>query len=122
MACLEFMDYFQKKFSSNSNRHMFGQPDFNNHYDNLLKQLPPSMKKDAWLRLTTRKNNPLSEEQARGIRPDIEELLTSNVNRYYKCKNRQKIKIEANTSTDGTITFSRLDGLEKQLGEREALL
>ena len=80
------------------------------------------MKKDAWLRLTTRKNNPLSEEQARGIRLDIEELLTSNVNRYYKSKNRQKIKIEANTSTDGTITFSRLDGLEKQLEEREALL
>ena len=61
---------------------MFGQPDFNNHYDNLLKQLPPSMKKDVWLRLTTRKNNPLSEEQARGIRPDIEELLTSNINIY----------------------------------------
>src|SRR2546430_17734459 len=74
------------------------------------------------LRLTTRKNNPLSEEQARVIRSDIEELLTSNINRYYKSKNRQKIKIEANTSTDGTITFSRLDGLEKQLEEREALL
>ncbi|RIA90970.1 hypothetical protein C1645_737446 [Glomus cerebriforme] len=94
----------------------------NEHYKSLLDQLPPSMKKDAWLRLTTRKNNPLSEEQARGIRPDIEELLTSNVNRYYKSKNRQKIKIEANTSTDGTITFSRLDGLEKQLEECEALL
>ncbi|PKC17647.1 hypothetical protein RhiirA5_492835 [Rhizophagus irregularis] len=36
------------------------------------------MKKDAWLHPTTRKNNPLSEEQARGIRPNIEELLTSN--------------------------------------------
>ncbi|PKY62514.1 hypothetical protein RhiirA4_432584 [Rhizophagus irregularis] len=80
------------------------------------------MKKDAWLRLTTRKNNPLSEEQARGIHPDIEELLTSNVNRYYKSKNRQKIKIEANTTSDGSSTFSRLDGFEKQLEEREALL
>ena len=101
---------------------MSSQPHFNEHYKSLLDQLPPSMKKDAWLRLTTRKINPLSEEQARGIRPDIEELLTSNVNRYYKSKNHQKIKIEANTSTDGTITFSRLDGLEKQLEEREALL
>ncbi|CAB5349674.1 unnamed protein product [Rhizophagus irregularis] len=80
------------------------------------------MKKDAWLRPTTRKNNPLSEEQARGIRPNIEELLTSNVNRYYKIKNHQKIKIEANISTDGTITFSGLDGLEKQLEEHETLL
>ena len=64
------------------------------------------MKKDAWLSLTTRKNNPLSEEQARGIRPDIEELLTSNVNRYYKSKNRQKIKIEVNTISDDSSTFS----------------
>ena len=101
---------------------MSSQPHFNEHYKSLLDQLPPSMKKDAWLRLTTRKNNPLSEEQARGIRPDIEELLTSNVNRYYKSKNRQKIKIEANTTSDGSSTFSRLDGFEKQLEEREALL
>jgi hypothetical protein len=101
---------------------MSGQPHFNEHYNSLLNQLSQSLKKDAWLRLTTCKNNPLSEEQARGIRPDIEELLTSNVNRYYKSKNRQKIKIEANTSTDGTITFSRLDGFKKQLEEREAFL
>jgi len=71
------------------------------------------------LRLTTRKNNPLSEEQARGIRSDIEELLTKEVDRYLNKKNRQKIKIEANTSTDGSSTLSRLDGFEKQLEERE---
>src|SRR5207249_3610949 len=82
----------------------------------------PSMKKEAWLLLITRKNNPLSEEQARGIRPDIEELLTREVNRYYKKKDRQKIKIEANTASDGSNTLSRLDGFEKQLEEREASL
>ena len=98
---------------------MSSQPHFNEHYKSLLDQLPPSMKKDAWLRLTTRKNNPLSEEQARGIRPDIEELLTSNVNRYYKSKNRQKIKIEANVISEGSATLLRLDGFEKQLEERE---
>ena len=97
---------------------MLSQPDFNKHYEDLLKQLPPSMKKDVWLRLTTRKNNPLSEEQARGIRSDIEELLTREVDRYFNKKNRQKIKIEANTSSDGS-TLSRLDGFEKQLEERE---
>ncbi|CAB5386308.1 unnamed protein product [Rhizophagus irregularis] len=101
---------------------MSSQPHFNKHYKSLLDQLPPSMKKDAWLRLTTCKNNPLSEEQARGIHPDIEELLTSNVNRYYKSKNCQKIKIEVNTTSDGSSTFSRLDGFEKQLEKREALL
>src|ERR1043166_10018567 len=101
---------------------MFSQPHFNEHYKSLLDQLPPSMKKDAWLRLTTRKNNPLSEEQARGIRPDIEELLTKGVNRYYNKKNRQKIKIEANVIPEGSSTLSRLEGFEKQLEEREALL
>src|SRR3954449_7363649 len=101
---------------------MSNQPYFNEHYKSLLDQLPPSMKKDAWLHLTTRKNNPLSEEQARGIRPDIEELLTSNVNRYYKSKNRQKIKIEANVTPEGSANFSRLDGFEKQLEERETLV
>jgi hypothetical protein len=99
---------------------MFSQPDFNNHYDSLLNQLPPSMKKDAWLRLTTRKNNPLSMEQARGIRPDIEGLLTREVNRYFKRKDRQKIKIEASKIPEGSpITLTRLDGFEKQLEERE---
>src|SRR3954463_11269799 len=92
---------------------------FNEYYKSLLDQLSPSLKKDVWLRLATRKNNPLSEEQARGIRPDIEELLTSNVNRYYKSKNRQKIKIEANTTSDGSSTLFRLDGFEKQLEKRE---
>ncbi|CAI2186121.1 290_t:CDS:2, partial [Funneliformis geosporum] len=61
-------------------------------------------------------------KQVRGICSDIEELLTSNVNRYYKSKNRQKIKIEANTTSNSSNTFSRLDGLEKQLEKREALL
>src|SRR5438874_10209295 len=98
---------------------MSSQPHFNDYYKSLLNQLPSFMKKDAWLRLITRKNNSLSEEQARGIRPDIEELLTSNVNRYYKSKNRQKIKIEANTSSDSSSTLSRLNGFEKQLEERE---
>ena len=101
---------------------MSSQPNFNEHYKNLLDQLPLSMKKDVWLRLTNRKNRPLSEEQVRGIHPDIEELLTREVNRYYNKKNRQKIKIEANTTSDGSSTLSRLDGFEKRLDEREALL
>ena len=65
---------------------MLSQPDFNDHYKSLLDRLPPSMKKDVWLRLIAHKNNPLSEKQARGIRPDIEELLTKEVNKYYNKK------------------------------------
>ena len=85
---------------------MFDQPDFNNHYDDLLKHLPPSVKKDVWLRLTTRKNNPLSEEQVRGIHLDIEELLTREVNRYFRKRDHQKIKIESHTISDGSSTLS----------------
>ena len=98
---------------------MASQPHFNDHYKSLLDQLPPSMKKDVWLCLTNCKNNPLSEKQARGIRSDIEELLTREVDRYFNKKNHQKIKIEANTSSDSSSTLSRLDGFEKQLDERE---
>src|ERR1043165_3634760 len=93
-------------------KHMVSQPHFNEHYKSLLDQLPLSIKKDVWLRLTTRKNKPLSEEQARRIRPDIEELLIKKVNKYFNKKNRQKIKIEANTSFDDSSTLSWLDGFE----------
>ncbi|CAB5369254.1 unnamed protein product [Rhizophagus irregularis] len=99
--------------------YMSSQPNFNEHYKNLFDQLPPFMKKDAWLHLTTRKNNPLSEEQAKSIHSDIEELLTREVDRYFNKKNCQKIKIEANTFSDGSSTLSWLDGFEKQLEEPE---
>ncbi|CAI2200063.1 16764_t:CDS:2, partial [Funneliformis geosporum] len=91
--------------------HMSNQPykapigNFNEHYKILLDQLPLSMKKDVWLHLTNCKNKPLSEEQIRDIHPDIEELLTRKVNRFHNKKNRQKIKIEANTSSDGSKTI-----------------
>jgi len=123
-----FSGNFPKLYHLPLIEHMSSQPcfsafgNFNEHYKSLLDQLPPSMKKDVWLRLTTRKNKPLSEEQVRGIHPDIEELLTKEVNRYYNKKNRQKIKIEANVIPEGSSTLSRLDGFEKQLEDREALL
>src|SRR5277367_2046239 len=85
---------------------MAGQPHFNDHYKDLLEQLPPSIKSDIWRRLIIHKYNPLSEEQAGGIHPDIEELLTKEANRYFKKKGRQKIKIEANTATNGSNTLS----------------
>ncbi|RIA82542.1 hypothetical protein C1645_835194 [Glomus cerebriforme] len=58
-------------------------------------------------------------KQARGIRSDIEELLTREVDRYFNKKNRQKIKIEANTTSDGSNILFQLDGFEKQLEEHE---
>jgi hypothetical protein len=94
---------------------MASQPHFNDHYKDLLDQLPPSIIKEVWLRLLTRKYNPLTEEQAGEIHPDIDSLLMKEVNRYYKKKNRQHFKVDANTSPDGSNALSRLDGFEKQL-------
>ncbi len=65
---------------------MFSQLHFNEHYKSLLDQLLLSMKKDAWLCLTTHKNNPLFEKQARGICSDIKELFIKEVNRYFNKK------------------------------------
>ncbi|RHZ82411.1 hypothetical protein Glove_109g185 [Diversispora epigaea] len=56
----------------------------------LLKKLPPSIKKNIWNRITSRVHNPLSEEQASSIHSDIETLLISEIDKYAKKKNRQR--------------------------------
>jgi hypothetical protein len=101
---------------------MTSQLHFNDHYKDLLDQLPPSIKKEVWIRLTTHKYNPLTEEQAGGIHPDVDLLLTKEVNRYHKKKDWQYLKVDANATPDGSNALSRLDGFEKQLEECEALL
>ncbi|RHZ47556.1 hypothetical protein Glove_578g53 [Diversispora epigaea] len=63
---------------------------FHKHYLELFKKLPPSIKKNIWNRLTSRVHNPLSEEQASSINPDIETLLTSEIDKYTKKKNLQR--------------------------------
>ncbi|RIB15435.1 hypothetical protein C2G38_2192376 [Gigaspora rosea] len=45
---------------------------FHEYYSELLKKLPLSIKKNIWNRLISRLHNPLSEEQASSIHPDIE--------------------------------------------------
>src|SRR4051794_1089180 len=88
---MEFFNFQEHFFSRNFSRlyhlplieHMSSQPHFNDHYKSLLDQLPLSMKKDVSLCLTNHKNKPLSEEQIRDIHPNIEELLTREVNRYH---------------------------------------
>ncbi|GBB83723.1 hypothetical protein RclHR1_01040028 [Rhizophagus clarus] len=47
--------------------------------------------------------------RAKGIHSDIEKLLTKEVERYFNKKNHQKLKIEVNTSSDGSNTLSQLD-------------
>ena len=63
---------------------------FHKHYSELLKKLPPSIKKNIWNRLIFRLRNPLTEEQASSIHPDVETLLISEIDKYEKKKNRQR--------------------------------
>ena len=60
---------------------------FHKDYSELLKKLPPSIKKNIWNRLIFRLHNPLTKEQASDIHPDIEALLTSEIDKYEKKKN-----------------------------------
>ncbi|RHZ79350.1 hypothetical protein Glove_149g112 [Diversispora epigaea] len=63
---------------------------FHEHYSELFKKLPPSIKKNIWNRITSKVHNLLSEEQASNINSDIEILLTSEVDKYTKKKNLQR--------------------------------
>src|SRR3954468_19520215 len=65
---------------------------FHEYYSNLLEKLYPSIKKNIWNRLIPRLHNPLTEEQASSIHPDIEILITSEIDKYEKKKNQQRIK------------------------------
>jgi hypothetical protein len=57
---------------------------FHVSYSNLLSQLPPSLIESGWIRLTTRKRNPLSESEASSINPIIEGFLKHEVDRYQR--------------------------------------
>ena len=59
---------------------------FHDSYSNLLNQLPPSLIKAGWIRLTTRKRNPLTESEASDISPIIEAFLKHEVDRYQRKK------------------------------------
>jgi len=95
---------------------------FNEHYKILLDKLPPSIKKNIWARLTTRKNNPLSEEQASGTHPNVEFILTREVDKYLKKKGHQRLapkerskgaKVNANIISNDSSASFQLDELEK---------
>ncbi|CAG8815421.1 19684_t:CDS:2, partial [Cetraspora pellucida] len=80
---------------------------FHEYYSELLKKLPLSIKKNIWNRLISRLHNPLSEEQASSIHPNIEVLLISEVDKYEKKKNRQRCRPKEallhNNLSDDTI-------------------
>jgi hypothetical protein len=95
---------------------------FNLYYEKFLDQLPPSIKNDIWKRLTTRLHNPLTEEQACGIHPDVEALLIREVDSYAKKKGRQRLKVLTNATPDGSTALSQLDEFKKRLSIRETQL
>jgi hypothetical protein len=75
---------------------------FYSSYLDLLKKLPPSIKKNIWNRLISRLHNPLTEEQASSIDPDIEILLISEIDKYEKKKSRYRINSKVNVCSRDT--------------------
>ncbi|PKK58997.1 hypothetical protein RhiirC2_795455 [Rhizophagus irregularis] len=63
---------------------------FNQAYSELLAELPPSIKNEAWVRLTSRKRNPISKKEASEINPIVESFLKHEAIRYQKRLMRQK--------------------------------
>ena len=77
---------------------------FHENYSNFLTQLPPSLIKAGWNRLTTRKKNPLSESDASSICPIIEAFLKHEVDRYQRNKkSRYNPTIEVETEFYCTV-------------------
>src|SRR6185437_8479776 len=73
---------------------------FHENYSSLLTQLPPSIIKAGWNRLTTQKKNPLSEREASSISPIIEAFLKHEVDRYQRNKkSRYNPTIEVETES-----------------------
>src|SRR5208282_2876097 len=63
---------------------------FNQAYSDLLTKLPASLINEAWIRLTSRKRNPLSEKKASEINPIVESFLKHEAIRYQKKLMRQR--------------------------------
>ncbi|GET56612.1 hypothetical protein GLOIN_2v1826331 [Rhizophagus irregularis DAOM 181602=DAOM 197198] len=67
---------------------------FNQVYTELLVILPASVIHEAWIRLTTRKRNPLSVSDASGVNSMVELFLKHEVERYQKKLARQKLTVK----------------------------
>src|SRR4051812_49007656 len=63
---------------------------FNQAYSELLAKLPTSLINEAWIRLISRKHNPLSEKEASEINPIVESFLKHEAIRYQKRLMRQR--------------------------------
>ena len=78
---------------------------FHKNYSNLLTQLPPSLIKARWNRLTTQKKNPLSEGEASSISLIVEAFLKHEVDRYQKTKKCQYNPTKSHTTVCTAIPF-----------------
>src|SRR5947207_6397930 len=63
---------------------------FNQAYSELLAKLPASLINEAWIRLISRKHNPLSEKEASEINPIVESFLKHEAIRYQRRLMRQR--------------------------------
>src|SRR6185312_12686936 len=63
---------------------------FNKAYSDLIRQLPPSIAHESWMRLISRKRNPMTEDEASTTNPIVESFLRHEVNRYQKKLKHQR--------------------------------
>ncbi len=80
---------------------------FNQAYSELLAKLSASLINKAWIRLTSRKHNPLSEKEVSKINPIVESFLKHEVIRYQKrlmCQRRTQSWPECST----TLSFKKI--------------
>src|SRR5436190_14004015 len=74
---------------------------FNQAYSDLLVKLPASLINEAWIRLTSRKRNPLSKKEASEINPIVESFLKHKAIKYQKrlmCQRRTQSWLKCPTS------------------------
>ena len=83
---------------------------FNQAYSDLLAKLPASLINEAWIRLISRKRNPLSEIEASEINPIVESFLKHEVIRYQKRLMRQR-RTQSWSECPTTLSFKKIPAI-----------
>src|SRR5436305_12908664 len=80
---------------------------FNQAYSDLLAKLPASLINEAWIRLISRKRNPLSEKEVSEINPIVESFLKHEASRYQKRLMHQR-RTQSWPECPTTLSFKKI--------------
>src|ERR1043165_1692511 len=93
---------------------------FHKRYNKLLFHLPSSIIQELWVRLTTRKNDSLSEAEASKINSKVEALIQHEIDKYNRKKDRQLLRNKANQKI---AKYERLvEHLHKVISEKDKVI